>query len=205
MIITGYSTIGFINSEHIIIHFKIFRRNCVLWRIAFCNAIIRIMTNRFRFRQCLVRTAKIKTIPQGSFYCFMLFYTYILYSPSLDVFYKGSTRDLDNRILRHNNGKGTYTRKGTPWKLIWSTSKPTRSEAYKLEMKLKNLSRKRLMTFILKYSEGIACPDELHFIMQLSGYWQIACDFVSIHRQSKKPSQSISPKWIWERNIVAIK
>ena len=94
---------------------------------------------------------------------------YILYSFSLDQFYKGQTSELKNRLERHNSGYEEFTRKGLPWKLIWSTEKENRSQAIKLEKKLKNLGRKQTIQFILKYRQGVAGPDELLFIKQLSG------------------------------------
>ena len=85
-----------------------------------------------------------------------MFFTYILYSKSLDLFYKGSTSNIDNRLSRHNSGLETFTSNGIPWELIWFTSKDSKSEAYKLEMKLKNLNRERLILFIKKYADNIA-------------------------------------------------
>ena len=80
-----------------------------------------------------------------------MFFVYILYSPSLNTFYKGQCKDLINRIHRHNSGFETYTKTGAPWRLIWYTLKPSRSEALKLERKLKNLSRTRLIELVKKY------------------------------------------------------
>ena len=90
----------------------------------------------------------------------MCYAVYIIYSESTDSFYKGQTQDLDNRILRHNNGWEISTRHGIPWKLVWSTVKPDRSSAIRLESKLKNLSRERLIDFIRKNSQAVAGPDD---------------------------------------------
>jgi putative endonuclease len=94
------------------------------------------------------------------FLFFMCYIVYILYSPSTDTFYKGQTSDLSERLNRHNNLSEKATRYGAPWKLIWSSSKPSRAEAMKLEKKLKNLPRVRLLDFINKYKERIAGPDD---------------------------------------------
>ena len=98
-----------------------------------------------------------------------MFYTYILYSAITDSFYKGSTADLTQRLLRHNGSYEKATKMGVPWILIWSIQKESRGEAQILEYKLKNLSRKRTCEFILKYNEGIGGPDELLLVKQLSG------------------------------------
>ncbi len=89
-----------------------------------------------------------------------MYYVYILYSPSTDSFYKGQTQSLDQRLIRHNNGFEKATKHGRPWKLVWSTQKTTRSEAIKLESKLKNLNTIKLKKFILKYSESVSGPDD---------------------------------------------
>ena len=105
----------------------------------------------------------------GSFFV-EKYYVYILHSERLSKFYKGSTSNLDLRIQRHNSGRETYTKSGLPWRLIWFTEKSTRSASMILEKKLKNLSVQRSVDFMIKYSEGVASPDELLFLKQLSGY-----------------------------------
>ena len=82
----------------------------------------------------------------------MGFTVYILYSKTIDLFYKGQTSDIEDRLKRHNHGTEKATSGGIPWELVWSTTKSTRSEALKLEKKLKNLSRERTIQFIKKYS-----------------------------------------------------
>ena len=97
-----------------------------------------------------------------------MFYTYILYSKSLNSFYKGETRDITDRLNRHNNGYEKATQSGVPWTLVWKVEKATKSEAKLLERKLKNLSVKRTIEFILKYKEGVPSSDELLLIQKLS-------------------------------------
>lgn len=80
-----------------------------------------------------------------------MFYVYILYSKSLDKYYKGYTKNLRKRFKEHNQGKGSYTSTGIPWSLVLYLLKPSKKEAIELEQKLKNLNRKRLETFIKKY------------------------------------------------------
>ena len=80
-------------------------------------------------------------------------YVYILYSPSLDQFYRGQTADLEDRLARHNLGQEKATQSGTPWNLCWYTIKENRSQGVILETKLKNLGRKKLIAFMQKYHE----------------------------------------------------
>ena len=84
-----------------------------------------------------------------------MYCVYIIYSESIDKFYKGQTNNVKNRILRHNSGYEEATKPGIPWILVWSTLKNDRSSATVLERKLKNLTRNRLINFMNKYSEGV--------------------------------------------------
>ena len=88
----------------------------------------------------------------------MLHFVYILYSASTNSFYKGQTNNLAARLQRHNDGLEKFTRNGTPWILVWSTSKTSRQDSMALETKLKNLSRKRLIQFISKFSGDLKMP-----------------------------------------------
>ncbi len=88
----------------------------------------------------------------------MSYFVYILYSNSIDSFYKGQTNDISQRLLRHNAGYEKYTQKGIPWILIWTKNFETRSEAVILEAKLKNLSKSKLKSFISKYQEFLQIP-----------------------------------------------
>ena len=81
-----------------------------------------------------------------------MFYTYILQSEKTGMFYRGMTNDLVRRFKEHNNSEEKFTKQGVPWRLVWYATKSTRSEAMKLEVKIKNIkSRKRLMSFMKKY------------------------------------------------------
>jgi putative endonuclease len=97
------------------------------------------------------------------------FFVYILFSESINCFYKGHTNNITVRLERHNKGLEEYTKKGIPWMLLWAVEKDSKSDAYRLELKLKNLSRKRTIKLMLKYSDGVVGPDELLFLKQLSG------------------------------------
>jgi putative endonuclease len=81
----------------------------------------------------------------------MQFFAYILQSQINDSFYKGSTNDLTRRLAEHNAGEELSTSRYAPWNLVWYAIKPNRSEAMKLELKLKNLSVERTIEFIRKH------------------------------------------------------
>jgi putative endonuclease len=70
---------------------------------------------------------------------------YILWSSSLSKYYVGSTQDLDNRIKEHNRGEGTFTKRGVPWDLVWSTVVESRGDAVNLENRIKKRGIKRFL------------------------------------------------------------
>ena len=83
----------------------------------------------------------------------MQYFVYILFSSISNRFYIGQTSNIDDRLKRHNEAREKSTAPHVPWVLIWRTAKSSRSEAIILERKLKNLSPKRLISFIQKYSQ----------------------------------------------------
>jgi len=47
-----------------------------------------------------------------------MFYVYILYSPSSDIYYVGSTDDVERRLEEHNHlSENTFTSRHRPWHL----------------------------------------------------------------------------------------
>ena len=74
-----------------------------------------------------------------------MFTTYILYSLNLRKFYTGQTEDIERRLEEHNRGKTPFMKKGIPWKLLYSQSFETRSEAMQLEKKIKKRGAQRFL------------------------------------------------------------
>lgn len=70
-----------------------------------------------------------------------MWFVYILRC-SDDTLYTGITNNLERRINQHNQGKGAkYTKGRGPVILIKSFECATKSEALKLEYKIKQMSR----------------------------------------------------------------
>ncbi len=70
----------------------------------------------------------------------MSYYTYILYAEPIDQFYIGITANLQERILRHNQGRSKATKKGAPhWKILHFEIFPSRAQAYQREQFLKKM------------------------------------------------------------------
>lgn len=72
----------------------------------------------------------------------MSWFVYIVRCSKDDSLYTGITNNLEKRIASHNNGKGAkYTKSRRPVTLLKKFEVETKSEALKLEIKIKKLSR----------------------------------------------------------------
>ncbi len=68
--------------------------------------------------------------------------------------YTGIAKDLQKRLLEHNNGANgaKYTRSRRPVKIVYQEKQPSRSAATKRELQLKKLTRLRKLQLIEKAS-----------------------------------------------------
>ena len=78
----------------------------------------------------------------------MVFTVYILFSALSNVYYKGFTTDLNNRLQSHLSGKSQYTSKSNDWVLVYSREFENKSEGLKEEKRLKKLNRHSLEKII---------------------------------------------------------
>ena len=68
--------------------------------------------------------------------------------------YTGVTTNLQNRLKAHNSGKGAkYTRSRTPVELVYWCGGLSKSNAYKLEWKVKNKSREVKVSYLMRYKD----------------------------------------------------
>ena len=68
----------------------------------------------------------------------MTFYVYMLKTKSKkDLTYVGFTKNLKNRIILHNTGKGAKFTRGRKWKLIYMEKYKTKKEAISREYYIK--------------------------------------------------------------------
>jgi putative endonuclease len=68
----------------------------------------------------------------------MEYFVYIIQSQVNGSLYIGQTRDLQDRLIRHNQGRSRYTKAKRPWTLLYSEQFKTGSEASKRESELKS-------------------------------------------------------------------
>ena len=67
-----------------------------------------------------------------------MYYVYVLYSASCEVYYKGYTENIEKRLDEHNSGLSRYTSGKGPWELIILESHATKREALIREKSLKS-------------------------------------------------------------------
>jgi len=79
-----------------------------------------------------------------------MFYVYIIFSESENLYYKGFTTDISIRLEYHNSGKSPYTSKTKDWVLVYQFGFETKREALIEEKRLKKLNRASLEKLISK-------------------------------------------------------
>ncbi|MGB4834357.1 MAG: GIY-YIG nuclease family protein [Candidatus Moraniibacteriota bacterium] len=67
-----------------------------------------------------------------------MYYLYVLKSKKTDKFYIGYAKDLQQRILQHNNGESLATKSAIPWELVYYEAYASQGLARKREAKLKH-------------------------------------------------------------------
>ena len=82
-----------------------------------------------------------------------MFYTYIIFSKSLQVYYKGYSADLTQRLEKHNSGNSTYTSKVNDWEMVYWKSFLTKKEALIEEKRLKKLNVNSLQKLISEFKK----------------------------------------------------
>jgi putative endonuclease len=86
---------------------------------------------------------------------FMGYHLYIIQSLIDDSFYVGSAQNLEERILRHNQGRSKYTKAKRPWRIVYSEEHPDRSSAMKKEYAIKRRKSKDYITKLIEeFSSG---------------------------------------------------
>jgi putative endonuclease len=78
-----------------------------------------------------------------------MYYTYIIYSVTINKYYVGSCQDVEERLQDHLNSRSKFTKVAKDWELKYFETFLTRSEAYQREMQIKKMkSRKYIENLI---------------------------------------------------------
>lgn len=79
-----------------------------------------------------------------------MYKVYILKSEKFGRYYIGHTKDLENRIERHNQGKVRSTKAYRFWNLVYSENFENKKEACKREMEIKSFKSGLAFKSLLK-------------------------------------------------------
>jgi putative endonuclease len=83
----------------------------------------------------------------------MHYFTYILESLKDKTYYVGSTKNLESRLKRHNEGRVAYTKPKRPWKLVYSEEHSDRASAAMRESDIKAHKRRVFIETLIKHSQ----------------------------------------------------
>ncbi len=72
-----------------------------------------------------------------------MYYTYIIYSKSLNKYYVGSCQNVQERLNDHLNSRSAYTKTVKDWELKYFETFTSRSEAYRREMQIKKMKSRK--------------------------------------------------------------
>ncbi len=89
-----------------------------------------------------------------------MFYTYILYSTTIDKFYIGASENPSERLKKHNNIHSGFTSQTSDWEIVFLKKFDSKNEAFTFERKIKRWkSRKMIRKLILDNIHLSKCPD----------------------------------------------
>ncbi len=80
----------------------------------------------------------------------MAYFVYILQSEKDGTYYVGCTGNLEERLRRHNQGRGSYTKGKGPWKLIYEEVFHSRGEAMKRERQIKSKKGREYISHLVR-------------------------------------------------------
>jgi putative endonuclease len=77
-----------------------------------------------------------------------MYFTYIIWSKSLDIFYKGITQNPEHRVWEHNNDLSRFTAGKGPWALVYLRQHSSKREAIIEEKRIKRLNERSIHKLI---------------------------------------------------------
>ena len=84
----------------------------------------------------------------------MAHYVYILYSEKVNHYYIGSTSNTEERLHRHNAGATPSTKQGRPWKIVYTETCTSKTEALKREIYLKRMKSRVFLEDLMAKKTG---------------------------------------------------
>ncbi len=66
-----------------------------------------------------------------------MFYTYIIYSKSIDKYYIGASENPENRLKKHNAKNKGFTNQAGDWEIVYTKAFETKNLALTFEKQIK--------------------------------------------------------------------
>jgi putative endonuclease len=84
-----------------------------------------------------------------------MYCVYIIHSKSLDKYYLGETKDIEERLEQDNSGfyNSAFTGKAKDWSLYFYLECNSRTQARKIEAHIKNMKSKKYIQDLKKYPD----------------------------------------------------
>lgn len=86
-----------------------------------------------------------------------MFFVYIIYSSSHDVYYKGVLEEPLRRLEEHNSDRSRYTSGKGPWELVYTVQLPTKRDALIREKQIKKWNRETIERVINTHKSQNTC------------------------------------------------
>ena len=96
-----------------------------------------------------------------------MWYVYILSLEKINKYYIGCTDRLSWRLQRHNMGWGKFTRRGIPWRIVYTKSFPTKKEALRRERFLKRMKSRTFIENLIRNTNAGGRPEDSGSLVDL--------------------------------------
>ena len=79
----------------------------------------------------------------------MPYFIYIIYSEKNSKYYIGCCGDLEVRLAQHNGGRNISTKSGIPWKLMYTETFDSFTEARRREAEIKKKKSRKYLEWLI--------------------------------------------------------
>jgi len=81
-----------------------------------------------------------------------MYYVYIIQGGADESYYVGYTRDIKERLRRHNEGRSPYTKSKGNWRLVYTEEYETSGEAVAREREIKGKKSRKYIEHLVRAS-----------------------------------------------------
>ena len=88
-----------------------------------------------------------------------MFYTYILFSVTVNKYYVGASENPEERLKKHNAKNKGFTNQASDWQIVFLKPFETKSGAHAFEKEIKNWKSSIKIQKLISSSAGLEHPD----------------------------------------------